>query len=967
MRNFLLLPVILFLIGQQSFATIYYVDAAKPNNNGSGTSWATAKKDLQDALNMAVAGDSVLVAEGTYYPTKVFNITSTDPRDKSFFLNKDITLLGGYPSGGGTSSWGTKPTILSGNIGSLRSDSDNSYHVFITTGLTRAALIQGFVIMHGRASNPGTVNFVGETFGRFNGGGMYNIRSSPTLKAIFFVHNTATSSGGGLYNDKSNISLSNSAACYNSADIAGGGISNARSTTSFTNITLAFNSAINGAGIYVYADTLAIYNSVIYGNTTNGTCNLDICMLNAVISAGSAQNASDISGGTLSSLPGFQHLNSNPFASSPAGPDSMFMTRDDGLRPKFGSKLINNAAGAVSLADTIDITGIPRMIGGSVDIGAYEYNCTSHGGIVHRSCDTSFTTPSGKTIASSGIYLDTLINSQNCDSLIRLDLKLDPQVIYVDASRPDNSGDGYSWATAKKDLQNGLDLALSETGCDSVKVAEGIYYPTESPDGDTTNPRKFTFHINKDMLVLGGYPRGGGKRDFITNRSILSGDIGILNDRLDNCNHIFITVNLFSSTIDGFSIIDGNGYGANSSDIYYAHQYFSSNYAAGIYIQNSTLLLRNLVLTNHFGRGVYSSESYIYIQNSVFANNEVLGWGCGVSTLTSSLQIQNALFLNNKSSSQGGGLSISYSPVKLTNVAFVNNSATTNGSAIDIQSNSSLSLYNNVFYGNGTNSISNPFGGIITADSRNNASDITTGPLAGTTNFISLTSDPFYNSSYPKGSDSLWMTPDDGIKPAKGSILIDAGAISTIDSSISTDLSGLARVDNDSVDIGCYEYQCILTFGNTISVHNGILTANTLNVPYQWVDCNNSFAAIPGATSQTYTPVVNGAYAVVVSDSSCTDTSSCITVNDVSIPESQLKESIHIYPNPTTGNVNLVFPISTSGRVEVEIFNSQGQSVSSYHLNKADAMELTLPHQKGIYFLKIQLEGKTVVQKVVKE
>ncbi|NCC52951.1 MAG: choice-of-anchor D domain-containing protein, partial [Spartobacteria bacterium] len=47
-----------------------------------------------------------------------------------------------------------------------------------------------------------------------------------------------------------------------------------------------------------------------------------------------------------------------------------------------------------------------------------------------------------------------------------------PPVTYVDASRPDDSGDGASWATAKKTLQAGVDT-VSATG--TVWVTNGVY------------------------------------------------------------------------------------------------------------------------------------------------------------------------------------------------------------------------------------------------------------------------------------------------------------------------------------------------------------------------------------------------------------------------------------------------------------------------------------------------------------
>ncbi len=44
---------------------------------------------------------------------------------------------------------------------------------------------------------------------------------------------------------------------------------------------------------------------------------------------------------------------------------------------------------------------------------------------------------------------------------------------YVDAARPDDTGDGLSWSTAKKTIQAGVDLAASSA--DTVYVADGVY------------------------------------------------------------------------------------------------------------------------------------------------------------------------------------------------------------------------------------------------------------------------------------------------------------------------------------------------------------------------------------------------------------------------------------------------------------------------------------------------------------
>ena len=68
-----LLFALTFIFGLTTVhATVYYVDSAKANNTGAGTSWATAKKDIQNGINLAlVAGDEVWVKKGTYKPTVI--------------------------------------------------------------------------------------------------------------------------------------------------------------------------------------------------------------------------------------------------------------------------------------------------------------------------------------------------------------------------------------------------------------------------------------------------------------------------------------------------------------------------------------------------------------------------------------------------------------------------------------------------------------------------------------------------------------------------------------------------------------------------------------------------------------------------------------------------------------------------------------------------------------------------------
>ena len=126
-----------------------------------GASWASPCS-LQHALAIAVSGDELWVKQGTYKPT-----TGTD-RSVSFILKSGVALYGGFA---GTETlrkqrnWSTNITTLSGDIGTLGHDSDNSYHVVATSNVNYLAILDGFTITGGYA-NGGFLNN--------NGGGIYN-------------------------------------------------------------------------------------------------------------------------------------------------------------------------------------------------------------------------------------------------------------------------------------------------------------------------------------------------------------------------------------------------------------------------------------------------------------------------------------------------------------------------------------------------------------------------------------------------------------------------------------------------------------------------------------------------------------------------------------------------------------------------------------------------------------------------
>ena len=71
------------------------------------------------------------------------------------------------------------------------------------------------------------------------------------------------------------------------------------------------------------------------------------------------------------------------------------------------------------------------------------------------------------------------------------------------------------------------------------------------------------------------------------------------------------------------------------------------------------------------------------------------------------------------------------------------------------------------------------------------------------------------------------------------------------------------------------------TLSASAQVIGNSLSASPSGANYQWIDCNNGNAAIPGATTQTYTPPSAGNYAVIVT------TTNIVTQTAVNEPKHQ--------------------------------------------------------------------------------
>nr|WP_315033106.1 right-handed parallel beta-helix repeat-containing protein [uncultured Chryseobacterium sp.] len=251
---------------------------------------------------------------------------------------------------------------------------------------------------------------------------------------------------------------------------------------------------------------------------------------------------------------------------------------------------------------------------------------------------------------------------------------LQATVRYVNISNIAGSAPYTSWATAGNDLQAVINESVAG---DEIWIASGTYIPNSLPTGavGTTlggatvlNTRDYTFFVKDGVKMYGGFSGAEtlfNQRNPMINKTILSGDLGTIGSKADNCYHVVIASDgTLGVTIDGFSITGGNadsssgGMEVNGKSIY-------RWYGGGIYAcYGKSSITNNIFYDNEAGNngaGLYSmNNSSIIISSNTFYSNNALGGGAIYSYTNTSITISDNIIRNNTAST-GGGLATYYS------------------------------------------------------------------------------------------------------------------------------------------------------------------------------------------------------------------------------------------------------------------------------------------------------------------
>lgn len=323
-------------------ASVRYVDL----NNGSPappfTNWTAAATNIQDAIDAADAGDEIVVTNGVYQ-------------------------TGGGVAGAATNRVAVIKSIVVRSVNGPQSTTISGSGTLRCVYLANGASVSGFTLTSGVAGN---------------GGGVACESASAVVSNCVLTGNSAATYGGGA----SGGTLNNCTLTGNSAQHGGGAATSTLNNCEVTgNSTGKSNAAFYESGGGAYSGTLN--NCVVTGNSVGENCyggeassaTLNNCTLagnTALWGGGGGASSSTLNNCIVyfNRAPGDQGPNVNGCTlNSCFTTEPLFVDYAGGnLRLQTGSPCINVGNNAYAVGTT-DLDGNPRIAGGTVDIGSYEY------------------------------------------------------------------------------------------------------------------------------------------------------------------------------------------------------------------------------------------------------------------------------------------------------------------------------------------------------------------------------------------------------------------------------------------------------------------------------------------------------------------------------------------------------------------------------------------------------------------
>ncbi len=291
------------------------------------------------------------------------------------------------------------------------------------------------------------------------------------------------------------------------------------------------------------------------------------------------------------------------------------------------------------------------------------------------------------------------------------------KIIYVDDDAAPG-GDGATWQSACKYLQDALAAAKPVEKPVEIRVAQGIYRPDQGA-GLTAGDKRASFVLCDGLTLEGGYAGAGmpdpDARDINDCSTILSGDLEgndspslpaavreHLADRLDNVTYV-VRVTGDDVMIDGF-VITGGDYTIISRGGGIA--------GAGMSILGNNIKIANCTFTNNrtttnWGGAIATGAiGSVEIVDSTFKDNYG-GKAGALCTNGGSVDLYRCVFIGNRSDMSGGAITAWSGKVFAASCTFIGNTSGSgnwwsegNGGAAAAEAGGTLEFEDSRFIGN---------------------------------------------------------------------------------------------------------------------------------------------------------------------------------------------------------------------------------------------------------------------------
>lgn len=373
--------VLLVLCSTSVYATTLYVDLNSPSPTPPYTNWGTAATNIQDAVDAAVHGDTVVVTNGHYYLSSEITIAKNitvqsvnGPTDTIVDGLWSVTCFQ-CPYGGGSQS------VLSGFsiINGFGRDGGGVYSYYPSTEITNCIISGCFAEQNGGGVYKGTVrnSIITDNMSLFgSGGGMYygyaydciitsntcdnagaGVCTGLEIQNCVIAGNRSGSDGGGMYG-------SSAISCVvrdNSAGDSGGGCS---ASSVFNCLIVNNRSELDGGGLYEGAASSCTVVGNFAGGEGAGT--QETGLYNSIIYYNHGLNANFGTTAFCCAPELTSGLNGN-ISVTP-----LFVDNTNNFRLATGSPCIDVGLNGYASQPT-DLDGNARIVNLRADIGAYEY------------------------------------------------------------------------------------------------------------------------------------------------------------------------------------------------------------------------------------------------------------------------------------------------------------------------------------------------------------------------------------------------------------------------------------------------------------------------------------------------------------------------------------------------------------------------------------------------------------------